>query len=70
MRSALARAALLAVSVSMPAHADCMDSCMAGYGRGNDYEAGRIESGTYCGIQQGSCEVFCSRKTKAFGAIA
>lgn len=40
---------------------------MAGYGCGNDYEAERIESGTYCGIQQGSCEVSCSRKTKAFG---
>lgn len=45
MRSALAWAALLAVSASMPAHADCMDSCMAGYGCGNDDEAGRIESG-------------------------
>jgi hypothetical protein len=67
----IAICAAVSAGPAMPVLADCMDSCMAGYGCGNEYEASRIESGSYCRTQQGGCEAQCNRKSaKTYGAIA
>ena len=67
---AIVVAGLVACAAASPAVADCMSQCMARYGCGLDYEAGRVAG--RCQTFESGCRVECERAggAGAWGAIA